>query len=175
MLVCKEWKMGCMFWCNMALHCNTTSNNNDINCYSNSGSITCMQWRLIPCFSLLQFNFSYLVSSVAMKKPSSEASSQFCLCLLITGMVLVLMALALACKALPLVIWVIWGAACWNYKKKKKEKKDICLRTSTILLTDSALKGRLYTLLFSKNICSSSTSTCWTDYTFWWSVHFDVF
>lgn len=115
--------MGCMFWCNMALHCNTTSNNNDINCYSNSGSITCMQWRLIPCFSLLRFNFSYLVSSVAMKKPSSEASSQFCLCLLITGMVLVLMALALACKALPLVIWVIWGAACWNYKKKIRKKR----------------------------------------------------
>lgn len=73
--------------------------------------------------SLLQFHFSYLVSSVAIKKPSSEASSQFCLCLLITGMALVLMVLALACKALPLVIWTR-GAACWNNNNEKKNNQE---------------------------------------------------
>lgn len=112
--------------------------------------------------SLLKFHFSYLVSSVAIKKPSSEASSQFCLCLLITGMVLVLMALVLACKALPLVIWT-WGAACWNHNKKNG--KDIGQRISIILLTYSPVKGSLHTAPFSKTSSSSSTSTWGSDNT----------
>lgn len=104
-----------VFMCCSSLWFQIWSNNKENHC-SSSGYLWSSNIYITRPFFLCIFPSSYLVSSVAMKKPSSEASSQFCLCLLIPGMVLGFTTLIPACKVLPLVMCK-WGAACWNGKE----------------------------------------------------------